>query len=115
MTSGSLETIANKADGSEQGERFLESFWERHLSEEQFRTAVMQSWVKLGMSEPYRPRGCGAVVALKSPGKWVLRSTCHPPVLTDAEKSIVESLGCSPPETLVQSEPVTITVTDSSQ
>lgn len=83
--------------------------------DEEFRSAVVEKWVKLGMSEPYRLKQSGKVVVLKEPGEWVLQSTYYPPELKPAQIAIIESLGCSPPSTRVVSDTVTIRVVSSQQ
>ncbi len=94
----------------DEGERFIEVYDGRYPDDEQLRSNVTNRWIKLGMSEPHKPKKAGKVTVLTVPGDWVLRSTYHPPELEARKKSIVEALGCTPPDVDVHSAPVTITV-----
>jgi hypothetical protein len=57
----------------------------------------------------------GKISVLSGPGEWVLKSTYHSPELKNDKKIIVDSLGCTAPDMQVQSDPVTITVLNSSK
>jgi hypothetical protein len=92
------------------GDRFIEGFWEKNPTDEQLRSNVTNQWVRLGMSEPYKPKRAGKVTVLTKPGEWVLQSTYVPPALTTGQRVIVESLGCTPPDARVPSGPITVTV-----
>ena len=113
FVTGYLITDAAPTTLGGERDRFIESFWERNPIDEQLRSNVMSHWVKLGMSEPYKPRRTGKVTVLTDPGEWVLQSTYVPPELKASQKAIVESLGCTPPSVEVHSTPVTITVLSS--
>ena len=109
--SGYFETIATRS-GHADGDIFYQHFWERSASGEQLHNAVMQRWVKLGMSEPYQPKEFSKVVVFTKAGEWKLRSTYHSPELSWAQIGIVESLGCTPSVNAVDSGEVSITVVD---
>lgn len=71
--------------------RFLEGFWEKSPSVERLRTDVPDSWIKLGMSEPYQPKGFGKVAVLTEPGAWELQSNLLPSragLVTDSSRQI---------------------------
>jgi hypothetical protein len=106
---GYLATVASSPEETEERDRFIESYWERHPSEEKLRSGVAEQWIKLGMSEPYQPKKAEEITVLKAPGEWVLQSTYQPPELSAHEKAIVESLGCTPSEVPIHST-LTITV-----
>ncbi len=91
-------------------ELFIDDVWPRHPTDEELRQDVVNRWVKLGMSEPHKLKKSGRVTVLTGPGEWVLRSTYHPPELSAHEKTIVESLGCTPPDSEIYSAAVTMTV-----
>jgi hypothetical protein len=106
---GYLTTDATQPTSDER-HRFIEVFDARGPTDEELRNNVTSKWIRLGMSEPYKPKQAGRVTVLTEPGQWTLRSTYHPPELNAREKAIVESLGCTPPDVEVHSDPVTITV-----
>jgi hypothetical protein len=110
---GSLQTEATSPAGHE--DLFIENYWERRPHEEHLRANVLERWVRLGMSEPYRPPKSRIAVKLDEPGQWVLRAKYHPPSLSAREKEIVKSMGCTPPDASIQSDPVTITVVNSTK
>jgi len=105
---GYLLTDANPSTSDEK-DKFIEVYDARYLTDEQLRSNVTTKWIKLGMSEPYRPKHAGKVTVLTEPG-GVLGSAYHPPELPGDQKAIVGSLGCTPPDVEVHSVPVTITV-----
>jgi hypothetical protein len=92
---------------------FIHDVWPMHPTEEEVRSDVADRWIKLGMSEPYRLRKPDKM-ALSSPGEWELQATYHPPGLTARDKDIVRSMGCTPPDVPVLSEPLTIAVVNPS-
>jgi len=106
---GYLATDATQPTSDER-RRFIEVFDARGPTDEELRNNITSKWIRLGMSEPYKPKQAGRVTVLTEPGQWTLRSTYHPPNLNAREKGIVESLGCTPPDVEVHSAPVTITV-----
>lgn len=106
---GYLTTDATQPTSDER-DRFIEVFDARHPTDEELRNNVTSKWIKLGMSEPYKPKQAGRVAVLTEPGQWTLRSTYSPPEPNAREKAIVESLGCTPPDVEVHSTPVVITV-----
>jgi hypothetical protein len=104
------EAILTRETGdTDGGDRFIENFWERRPTEEQLRSDIANRWIKLGMSEPYIPKKAGNVRILTQPGEWVLQTTYNPPAL-ESQKTLIESLGCSLPDSPVRATPVTITV-----
>jgi hypothetical protein len=109
---GYLLTDANPLSSDEK-DKIIEVYDARYPTDEELRSNVTTRWIKLGMSEPYRPRESGRVAKLTAPGEWVLSSTYYPPELPTGQKAIVESLGCTPPVVEVHSTPVTITVSTS--
>jgi len=109
---GYLDTDASSPGG--RVELFLEHFWESQPDEELLRQDVLNRWVRLGMSEPYRTKKPRRWARLGEPGEWTLRAAYHPPTLTTRDKEIVKSMGCIPPDRAIQSDPVTITVSASS-
>jgi len=94
---------------------FIEHFWPTHPTAEQLRLDVANRWIRLGMSEPYTPKAKARIAVLSTAGEWVLKSTYRPPELKGDDRAVVESLGCTPPDMQVQSDPVTITVTNASE
>jgi hypothetical protein len=110
---GYMLTEANPLTSDEK-DKFIEVYDARFPTDEQLRSDITTKWIKLGMSEPYKPKQVGKVTVLTESGQWTLQSTYHPPELNAREFSIVESLGCSPPNAEVHSTPVTITVLSSS-
>ena len=91
---------------------FIDDVWPRSPTEQELRGDVANRWIKLGMSEPYTSRKKGRITVLSGAGKWVLKSTYHPPDLKRDQRAIVESLGCAAPDQIVRSAPVTIHVID---
>ena len=106
---GYLTTDATQPTSDER-QQFIEVFDARHPTDEELRNNIASQWIRLGMSEPYKPKQAGRVTVLTEPGQWTLRSTYHPPELNARESAIVESLGCTPPDLEVHSGLVTITV-----
>ena len=110
FVTGYVETDATRAVDGGYGDQFIEHFWERHPSEERLRSEVVDRWVKLGMSEPFKLKRASAVTVLTQQGDWVLQSTYHPPQLSPHEKAVIESLGCTTPDAEIRSAPVAIRV-----
>ena len=99
----------------EERDYFIESVWPRHPDEEELRTSISRDWIKLGMSEPYQVPKPEKMLVFNELGEWVLGATYHPPDLTARDKDIVKSMGCTPPDVSIQSDPVTITVVNSTK
>jgi len=110
---GYLTLETRPRNGGEDLGFFIDDVWPRHPTDGELRSAIAHRWIKLGMSEPYQLRRSSRAVALTSPGEWEVQATYHPPDLTAPDKEIVKSMGCSPPDTQVRSDPFTITVESS--
>ncbi|MGO9084409.1 MAG: hypothetical protein ACLQBK_04215 [Candidatus Sulfotelmatobacter sp.] len=109
---GYLTSDARRLSGIGDRDFFIDDVWPRHPGEEEIRSAVVDRWIKMGMSEPYSPRKLDKTIALKGTGEWELQATYHPPDLKAHDKEIVRSLGCTAPDMQVRSEPAIITVVD---
>ena len=109
---GYLTSDARRLSGIGDRDFFIGDVWPRHPGEEEIRSAVVDRWIKLGMSEPYSPQKLEKTVALKGTGEWELQATYHPPDLKARDKEVVKSMGCTAPDMQVISDPVKITVVD---
>lgn len=96
--------------GVEEREVFIESFYPRGRTEEELREDVIHRWVKLGPFEPYQTPKAGKTMVPTAPGDWILQSTYYPPSFKGQRRTMITSLGCSPPDRPVRSRPIKITV-----
>lgn len=109
---GYLTLDARRLSGIGDRDFFIDDVWPRHPGEQEIRTAIVDRWIKLAMSEPYSPKKLDKTIALKGRGEWELQATYHPPDLKARDKEVVKSMGCTAPDMQVISDPVKTTVVD---